>query len=344
MIYRKQIIDSRDKDNKIVFPISPEDNVDPAKIDFGKIISNDRTALILAEAEGQNILDGGLTQAGIKKIYTRYSSHGIFDGAFSFAPVIAPGKEADLTGQALKDMLFASNICEITERNLDLARRQQEAGHDTMNGYKVTQADIDQMEAEKKKLDTMIRSMLRDGPDAKPHDIQAIVEEQNTTEWLNPFRNTTSYSLSNFAKHDQFSYDHLMTALEDKIQESMPWLDNQEKLNLNPELSKKYIAKLFRDAALMRLGWAQYQLSTNGNMTNAKIMLAGSTLPTNDRNAWRNANSMIAMARKYDPDNVDLKELEKERNRIAQNVSLGDTNWYDSLKNPFHIPKPPFVP
>jgi hypothetical protein len=344
MIYRKQIIDSRDKDNKVVFPISPEDDADPAKIDFGKIISNDRTALILAEAEGQNILDAGLTQAGIKKIYTRYSSHGILDGVFSFAPVIAPGKEADLTGQALKDMLFASNICEITERNSDLARRQQENGHDTMNGYKVTQADIDQMEAEKKKLDTMMRSMLRDGPDAKPHDIKAIVEEQNTTEWLNPFRNTTSYSLSNFAEHDQFSYDHLMVALEDKIQASMPWLENQEKMNLNPELSKKYIGKLFRDAALMRLGWAQYQLNTNGNMTDAKIMLAGSTLPTNDRNAWRNANSMMAMARKYDPDNVDLKELEKERDRIAQKVSQGDTNWYDSLRNPLHIPKPPFVP
>jgi hypothetical protein len=338
MIYRKQIIDSRDKDNKIVFPISPQDSGDPGKIDFGKIIANDRTALILSEAEGQNILDGGLTQSEIKKIYPAYSSHGIFDGVFNFKPVIAPGQEADLTGQALKDMLFASNICEITERNLDLARQQQEAGHDTMNGHKVTPNDIDQLEAEKKKLDTVMRYMLRDGPDAKPHDAKAIVEGEYQA-WKQQ-----SYSLSNFAEHDQISYDHLMTALENKIQQSMPWLENQEKLNLNPELSKKYIGKLFRDAAMLRLGWAQYQLNTHGNMTDAKIMLGGSTLPTNDRNAWRNANSMIAMASKYDPDNVDLKELEKERDRIAANVSMGDTNWYDSVKNPLHIPKPPFVP
>jgi hypothetical protein len=338
MVYRAQTIDARDKNNKIVFPISPDDNTDPTKVDFAKIISNDRTALILAEGEGQTFLDQGLTEPEIKRLYGAYKPHGIMDGTFDFKPVIAPGKDADLTGQGLKDMLFASTMCEVTERNLKMARDQQQAGHDTPGLRKVTQDDIDQMEKEKKKLDDMMKSMLRDGPDAKPHDIEGIVEGSYN------FWNQTSYSLANFAKHDQESYPHIIDALQNKITDAVnTWLPNQQALGLNADLAQKYVAKLCRDAAMMRLGEAVYQYDS-GAKGEAKTTISGNFRPpSNDPNAWKNVNSMIALARQYDPNNVDLKALEDYKVKVAKKVMDGDDGWYDKVKNPFHIDKPAFV-
>jgi hypothetical protein len=338
MVYRAQTIDARDKNNKIVFPIAPEDNTDPSKVDFGKIISNDRTALILAEAEGKMFLNQGLTQTQMKRMYGKYTPHGIGDGFMGMKPEIAPGMEADLTGQALRDTLFASTMCEITERNLKLAQSQQQAGHDTPGFKKVTQDDIDQMEAEKKKLNDTMKSMLRDGPDAKPHDIEGIVDGSYGVFHQN------SYSLAQFATHDQETYPHLIDALQNKIADAQAtWLPNQRALGLNADLAQKYVAKLCRDAAMMRLGEAIYQNDHKAN-GEAKVTMAGNFgPPTNDPNSWKNVNSMIAMARAYDPDNVDLKALEAYKVKVAQKIKNGDDDWYNKIKNPFHIDKPPFA-
>ena len=167
--------------------------------------------------------------------------------------------------------------------------------------------------------------------------------------------------MTDYAKHDQHAYDHTVTALEDKAYAARDsWLPSQVN-GPNADISKQYVAKTFRDAAIMRLGYMNYELTSQTadgsapsaqNVKDMKEYMEGSKLGSqlDGPHANRNVKSTVEAAYALDPNNPDMKAIVDEYNSIAKRVLDFNQHYKDThggqdayqnpTANPFGIQPP----
>jgi hypothetical protein len=322
---------------------------------WNNVIINGRTGMALSEALGDTTLKSGLTDDTRKDLMGKYFKQTSDEKPESNDMVIAPNQgDLDLTGRAARSYMTAIQTADVTIVNM----KNAQADKTDTTGNHVTNADIQAVADERAKIiKEMSDKILRSSPGADAHDIKDIVE--GTGGW-GPF-NTNGFKLTDYAKHDPNAYKHTVDALENKAYAARDkWLPDQAK-GTDPELANQYVAKMFRDSAVMRLGFMNYLLTSQDSYSTApagkdvvqmKEYLQGSKIgdQVDGPDAKRNTKASVEAALALDPNNPDMKAIVVEYNRTVARVAdfrkhymdthNGQDPWMDPTANPFGVQKP----
>jgi hypothetical protein len=321
---------------------------------YQNIVINSRTGMVLSESLGNTVLKSGLTEDTKSDLLQTYHQQSSDEKPASDQTTIAPNQgDLDLTSRAARSYMQALALADVTMVNMKSA---QQADGDT-SGKNISDSDIKAVADEKAKIEkVMTEKILRSAPGAEAHDIKDIVEGTDGT-----FVSPNKFKLTDYAKHDQNGYSKMVTALETKAYTARDsWLPGQVD-GPNGDISKQYVAKTFRDAAVMRLGFMNYLLTTQDGHSSApsaqdvqemKIYMEGTQIGNqlDGAHANRNVKSTVEAAYALDPNNPDMKAIVDEYNSIAkrvlsfnQNYSAthgGQDAYKNSIANPFGVEKP----
>ncbi|MDR3613525.1 MAG: hypothetical protein P4L53_08155 [Candidatus Obscuribacterales bacterium] len=321
---------------------------------FQNIVINGRTGMALSESLGDTVLKSGLTEDTRSDLLNTYHQQTSDEKPAPDQMLIAPNQgDLDLTSRAARSYMSALALADVTMANM---KSGQTDANDT-SGKNVTDSDIQAVADEKAKIvKEMSDKIFRSTPGAEAHDIKDIVE--GTDGFI---VSANKFKLTDYAKHDSPAYSHTVTALEDKAYAARDsWLPSQ--LNgPNADISKQYVAKTFRDAAVMRLGYMNYLLTTQDGHSSApsaqdvqemKIYMEGTQIGNqlDGPNAKRNVKSTVEAAYALEPNNPDMKAIVDEYNSIANRVLQFNQHYKDThggqdpyqnpIANPFGIQKP----
>lgn len=321
---------------------------------YHNIITNSRTGLVLDEALGNTVLKAGFTEDTRRDLMGTFRAQSADDKPLPENLVIAPNQgDLDLTSRAGRNLMQSLTFADNAMANMKSAQNNT----DDPSAKDISDSDIKAVADEKAKIEKTLREKIfRTAPGSDAHDIKDIVEKSSGFD-----AKAYQYTLTDYAQHNQHNYDHIVTALEDKaIAARDGWLPDQQK-GPNGEISKEYVAKMFRDAAVMRLAWMNYALNTQEGHSTAptglsiadmREYMSGSYI--GDRldgpHADRNVDSVVGAANQLDPNNPDMVAIRAEYKRIQDRLSAKDATYranhggldqsHNPAGNPFDVPKP----
>ena len=268
-----------------------------------------KAQMIIGQAQGETILDNGLTQSQYLKMQDR-NAQVVDPSDHKEQYRIAPSERIDIGGQAARTLIGAIGSANLLEWA-------------TVKG----KGSTDGIEAQKQGMKDELNDLFNK---PHPHQIENALKESS---W--GFGKTVNdYSLVEFWKHNNFDYAHIHdtirnnadyyanTALPqmktnlDKAQASLDQAtqhpasdtDVAEKQKLFDArrdalgLTTAWVGKLYRDQALMKIGQIQYMLQDSHD---------GHTVTPDDIKPQLELVAIaLANANKYAPNNPDGKQLE----------------------------------